>query len=554
MGLFPEGSSSGMGGFGGGNSSPKKEEVKKEEIPVQAQEDLKKVEIKTEEIPKKQEQEKQEKIEPVRIQIQDKTEDKKEVKQEEIKKEEDVEDSKEKILSKKEEVPVKKTEEKKEPVPEKSEKDESSSDMNTEDDFSQFTSVRIAGLTAPDDLEVTSHFQLEGADFASSEAGEGGLLGTDNLSTEEREALGDMSDYYFQSFSSSESIEGGITLDELLDLCIDKDASDIHFAAGEKIGLRVNGKILFINNIPELTVKQARQLVFALVPNPLHRKRLFDNRELDCAFEHVVRGVNFRVNIFFKQGNMAAVLRRIASHAMTMEQLGLPKAIKELLKQKQGLLLVTGPTGSGKSTSMQSMLEFVNESRVEHILTIEDPIEYIFTNKKSIFSQREVGRDTNSFSNALRASLREDPDVVMIGEMRDAETIQAAMNLSETGHFVVSTLHTSSAPQTIARIISYFPSDEQEQVQSRLADTLIGVLSQRLIPRADREGRVAIFELMIVNSAIRNIIRTGDMTQIHNAMLAGREGGMVRMEDYANELADQGIVHSDNFESFFREE
>ena len=420
--------------------------------------------------------------------------------------------------------------------------------ISADEDFP--TSVKIRGLTVDEEYEFEANFSQSEASF-SSEDGSG--MDSENLSDTERAELEDMSELYFDHIDPSQAPFGGVCLDELLDLAIDKDASDIHFSAGSKIALRINGQMFFVDNLGDLTREQARSLVFSLVPNPLHRRRLFEEKELDAAFEHK-NGVNFRVNIFFKRGKISAVLRIIASHAMTMDQLGLPEALRDLLSKKQGLLLVTGPTGSGKSTSMQAMLEHINESRVEHILTIEDPIEYIFQNKKSVFSQREVGRDTHSFENALRASLREDPDIVMIGEMRDAETIQAAMQLAETGHLVISTLHTSSAPQTVARLVSHFPSDEQEQVQSRLADSLIGVLSQRLVKRTDRDGRVGLFELMIVNSAIRNIIRTGDMTQIHNAMMSGRDAGMVLMSDYSQNLADQGVISEDSFKNFFREE
>ncbi|MBT4937012.1 PilT/PilU family type 4a pilus ATPase [Candidatus Peregrinibacteria bacterium] len=418
------------------------------------------------------------------------------------------------------------------------------------------SSVNIAGLTNSESIVPLKQDKL-------SEEKEGPIVSDEvpipqedlyeNLSDTEKEELDSLAEDYFEKFPSDVNPDGGIALNDLLDLAIDKEASDIHFSAGSKIGLRIFGKIHFIDNIDALNNKQARNLIFALVSNPLQRKEIYEEKELDASYEHY-NGVNFRINIFFKRGKVAAVLRKIASNAMSMDQLGLPPAVQDLLQKKQGLLLVTGPTGSGKSTSMQSMLEYINKNRVEHILTIEDPIEYIFENKKSIFSQREVGKDTHTFSAALRASLREDPDVVMIGEMRDAETIQAAMKLSETGHLVISTLHTASAPQTISRLVSYFASTEQEQVRSRLADSLLGVLSQRLISRIDREGRVAIYELMIVNSAIRNIIRTGDMTQIHNAMLSGREIGMILMEDYARELEAQEIVRDKDFMQFFREE
>jgi twitching motility protein PilT len=419
------------------------------------------------------------------------------------------------------------------------------------------TSVKISGLNSDHAVVFEGKNKKQEESVTNHNVGEKHSAEEnsdyENLSQTEKTELDDLTEDYFEKLPNDINPDGGIALNDLLALSIDKDASDIHFSADSRIGLRIFGKIHFIDNIDVLTNKQTRNLVFALVTNPLQRKKIYEDKELDASYEHV-NGVNFRVNIFFKRGRLAAVLRKIASSAMTMEQLGLPDSVGDLLQKKQGLLLVTGPTGSGKSTSMQSMLEYINTNRVEHILTIEDPIEYIFKNKKSIFSQREVGNDTHSFPSALRASLREDPDVVMIGEMRDVETIQAAIKLSETGHLVISTLHTSSAPQTIARLVSYFPSQDHDQIRSRLADSLLGVLSQRLIPRADREGRVALYELLIVNSAIRNIIRTGEMTQIHNAMLSGREIGMILMHEYAAELEEQGIVHEKDFIQFFREE
>lgn len=340
---------------------------------------------------------------------------------------------------------------------------------------------------------------------------------------------------------------------DILEAALDFGASDIHFSAGERIAFRIHGEIHFVDNVPPLTQGQAERLIFSLLSTEEQKETLIRTRELDTAYENS-DGTSFRVNVFFKRKNIACVLRVIASEAWGMDDLGLPSAVEKLLKQKQGLILVTGPTGSGKSTSMQSMLQYINETRVEHILTIEDPIEFVFKSKESIFSQREVGADTLSFSNALRAALREDPDVVMIGEMRDPETIMAAMNLSETGHLVVSTLHTSGAPQTISRLLNAFPPEQKNTIQTRLADTLIGVLSQRLVPRSDQEGRIAIFELMVVNSAIRNIIRTGDMAQIHNAIQAGRSSGMVKMEKYAEIMEEKGIIKKEDYIHFFREE
>jgi twitching motility protein PilT len=416
------------------------------------------------------------------------------------------------------------------------------------------TSVRIAGLTTKDDMILSDLPQTEESVRREHESNENDESATLILSEQEKEELSKLSEEYFEKYDADNSPFGGVSLEDILELAIDQDASDIHFSAGKKIALRIKKEIFFIENIPELSTSQTKYLVFTLIGNPLYRKKLFEEKEMDYSYQHQKTGINFRVNIFFQKGRLSAVLRKIASHAMTVEQLNIPEKILDLLKQKQGLILVTGPTGSGKSTSLQAMLEHINSTRVEHILTIEDPIEYIFTDNKSIFSQRELGKDTHSFGHALKASLREDPDIVVIGEMRDKETIQAAMTLSETGHLVFSTLHTSSAPQTVSRLISQFPPEEQHNAQHRLADTLIGVLSQRLIPRSDRSGIVAIYELMIVNSAIKSIIKSGDMTQIHNAMLAGREHGMVRMEEYAYQLEEEGVVSEESFANFFREE
>lgn len=351
----------------------------------------------------------------------------------------------------------------------------------------------------------------------------------------------------------SQEVADRVAIDDMLELCIDTEASDLHFAAQERIGLRVNGRICFVENIPPLTKEQAERIAFTLLQNEDQKETLIRTREMDTSYQYA-DGTSFRVNIYYKRGNIAAALRRIPSEARTIEDLGIPRSIYPLLDQKQGLILVTGPTGSGKSTSLQAMIEFINKTRVDHIITIEDPIEFMFKSKKSVVSQREVGDDTLSFANALKAALREDPDVVMIGEMRDAETVMAAMNLAETGHLVMSTLHTASAAQTINRLINAFPPEQQLQVQNRLADSLIGVVSQRLVPRCDKPGRLAIFEMMIINAAIRNIIRSGDVGQIMNAIQAGRAEGMVKMETFAEELRKKGVILEQDYVHFFRKE
>ncbi|MBI5415090.1 PilT/PilU family type 4a pilus ATPase [Candidatus Peregrinibacteria bacterium] len=350
-----------------------------------------------------------------------------------------------------------------------------------------------------------------------------------------------------------ENIGDEVSLDDLLDLVIDQEASDIHFGANARIAIRINGQICFVDNVPPLTREQSERIIYGMIPTESMKETLIRTRELDFAYEHK-DGTAFRVNLFYKRKNLSGVMRRISSAAWSIDEIGLPHAVYNLIRAKQGLILVTGPTGSGKSTSMQSMLDHINKHRVEHILTIEDPIEFVFTPDKSIISQREIGSDTLSFANALRGALRQDPDVVMIGEMRDPETIMAAMNLSETGHLVFSTLHTSSAPQTISRIASAFPPEQQMQIYSRLADTLIGVISQRLVPRADRPGRVAIYEFMVVNAAIRNLIRQGDVAQMPNAIQSGASLGMIRMEKYAEQLAEDGIIRQEDYIHYFKEE
>jgi len=344
-----------------------------------------------------------------------------------------------------------------------------------------------------------------------------------------------------------------LMLEDILDVAIDLEASDVHMSANGRIAVRINGRICFVENVPPLTKEQAERIIFSMIPNEGMKETLIRSRELDFGYQSA-DDTPFRVNLFYKRKNLSAVMRRIASKAWSIDDLGIPPAIYELIKSRQGLILITGPTGSGKSTSMQAMLEYVNKTRVEHIITIEDPIEFIFTPQKSIFSQREIGSDTLSFANALRGAMREDPDVVMIGEMRDPETIMAAMTLAETGHLVFSTLHTASAAQTVARVASVFPPDQQTQICSRLADTLIGVLSQRLVPRIDKPGRIAIYELMVVTAGIRNLIRQGDVAQIPNAIQAGAALGMIRMEKYAEYIAEQGIVRPEDYVHFFVQE
>jgi len=348
--------------------------------------------------------------------------------------------------------------------------------------------------------------------------------------------------------TSTPEIEG------ILAYAIKVKASDIHLSEGDYIGFRVHGEIGKMSQGGE-QAKVSKEMMYKLTIELLHGdekkfKEFLEKHDMDFAYVSA-DGTPFRVNGFFKLGRIGFVLRRIERDAKKMEDLGLPEGVSKILTAKQGLFLITGPTGSGKSTTMVSIIDRINEERQEHIITIEDPVEFIFSDKKSIFSQREVGRDTDSFVAAIRAAMREDPDIVMVGEMRDKETVEAAMNLAETGHLVFSTLHTSGSVQTINRLIQFFNPDIQAQVRVRLADSLLGVLSQRLLPKANEPGRVGIHELMYITPAIKNLIKSGDFIQINNNIELGTQDGMISMRNSADRLRDQGIVREEDYAGFF---
>lgn len=259
----------------------------------------------------------------------------------------------------------------------------------------------------------------------------------------------------------------------ILDYAIKQEASDIHLSCGKAVTFRIHGELVIKSEAGILDEEKMEGILALFLKNDQEKiEKFHKNKELDLAYVND-DGTSFRINGFYRLGKISFVLRRIASKAMTMAELHLPDSVHKFTEFKQGLLLVTGPTGSGKSTTMISILDEINKTRQEHVLTIEDPVEFIFKDDKSVFSQRQVGTDTNGFKNALKGAMREDPDVIMIGEMRDAETVQAALELAETGHLVISTLHTSSAVQTISRLLSFFPTDSQNAVRAKLADTLM---------------------------------------------------------------------------------
>ena len=341
-------------------------------------------------------------------------------------------------------------------------------------------------------------------------------------------------------------------LNKLLDLAIGKKASDIHIGAENKVALRIFGEIHFVESFDLLSEVEAEQLIFKMLKGKAEIAKLQNDREFDFSYQHT-DNTNFRCNAFYRHGKIALVMRQVDKTLPALDELGLPAAVRELIQNKQGLILVCGPTGNGKSTTLRVLLEEINETRVEHIITIEDPIEYTFTNKKCIFSQRELHYDTHSFDAALRMTLREDPDIVMIGEMRDKETISAALNLCETGHLVFSTLHTNDGPQTINRLMQAFSLDQRDAMLARLADSLLGVLSQRLLPKKGG-GRAAIFELMLATGAIRNAIRKGDTPQLENTVTTSIESGMINMRQSAKQMVEQGIIDWKHVQPFLKKD
>lgn len=343
-----------------------------------------------------------------------------------------------------------------------------------------------------------------------------------------------------------------LTIWPILEYCIKNWASDIHICEWENIWFRVHWEIGKASWNPLDSIKTKQILLELLGDNKEAAKEFLEKRDADFAFIHT-DGTSFRVNAFFKLWKIAFVMRRIASTPKTIEELWLPRWIEKFTKAKWWLILVTGPTGSWKSTSMISILDTINKTRREHILTIEDPIEFIFKDNLSIFSQREIGKDTKSFATALRASMREDPDIVMVWEMRDKETVEAAMELAETGHLVISTLHTAWSVQTITRLVNFFHPELQHSVRYKLWDILFWVLSQRLIPKI-WGWRVWIYEVMMMTPGIRNLIRSWELIQISNAIEMWQSEWMITMKNYADNLRDKWIVNEEDYINYFIDE
>jgi twitching motility protein PilT len=311
-----------------------------------------------------------------------------------------------------------------------------------------------------------------------------------------------------------------LTLPELLKITVDRDGSDLHISTASPPQVRIHGHLERLA-MPEMSPSDTKQLVYSVLTDS-QKKRFEETLELDFSFG--IKGLaRFRCNVFNQRGAVGAVYRLIPEKIRAFGELGLPMVLSTLAEKPRGLVLVTGPTGSGKSTTLAAMVDKINIERKDHILTIEDPIEYIHQHKGCLVNQREVHSDTGSFSNALRAALREDPDIVLIGEMRDLETVESALKIAETGHLTLATLHTNSAAQTINRIIDIFPANQQSQIRTQLSLVLEGIVCQALLPRADGKGRCVSLEIMVPTPAIRNLIRDDKVHQIYGAMQAGQE-------------------------------
>jgi twitching motility protein PilT len=331
-----------------------------------------------------------------------------------------------------------------------------------------------------------------------------------------------------------------MVIDDILIEGIRREASDVHVVCILPPVLRINGNLEKIDKFGDITPDISEKILLNII-NDDQKKRLYRDMTLDFSYTIPEEG-RFRCNYFFQRGTLAGAFRLISKKIPTIEDLRLPAQIKEFASYPRGLVLVTGPTGSGKSTTLAAIIDLINKNRKENIITIEDPIEYLFTHEKSIISQREILADATTFSSALRVVLREDPDVIMVGEMRDLETISSALTAAETGHLVFSTLHTQDAPQTIDRIIDVFPTHQQRQIRAQLASTLKAVLVQQLLPNREENGRVVATELMFSSSAIANMIREMKVHQIYSAIQAGGKRGMMTMDKSLADLYRQGYI------------
>jgi twitching motility protein PilT len=326
----------------------------------------------------------------------------------------------------------------------------------------------------------------------------------------------------------------------VLSRMIEVRASDVHLTPGFPPAIRVRGHITPMDDYPELTPQETREIVYSIL-NDAQRKQFENNQQLDFAYA-IPNVARFRVNCYFQRGAISAAFRLIPSEIQSLDSLGLPLVLEEFARKPRGLVLFTGPTGSGKTTSLASIVDLINSEREEHILTIEDPIEFLHTHRKCIVNQREIGADAIDFAQALKAALRQDPDVILVGEMRDLETISTALTAAETGHLVFATLHTQSTAQTVDRIIDVFPPHQQQQVRMQLSVAMQGIVTQQLLPTADGSARIVACEVLVPTPAVRNLIREGKTHQIYSALQTSGAVGMQTMDAHLAQLVRMGKI------------
>jgi twitching motility protein PilT len=330
------------------------------------------------------------------------------------------------------------------------------------------------------------------------------------------------------------------TIDDLLETMVALGASDLHLAVGSHPVIRLNGSLERLEQFPRLSADDTQRLLYRILSTE-QQKHLEINRQIDVSYS--IPGLaRFRVNVYFQRESLGGAFRMIPAELKTLEDLGLPTQLHELSKKPRGLVLVTGPTGSGKSTTLAAVVDEINRTRDDHIMTIEDPIEFLHRHKRCIVNQREIGPDAVSFADALRGALRQDPDVILLGEMRDLETISTAITAAETGHLVFATLHTQDAPSTIDRLIDVFPAAQQEQIRVQLAATIQGIVTQTLLPTVDGKGRVAALEILLPDDAVRNLIRQAKVEQIYSVMQTNTGRGMQTLEQALVDLVTRGII------------
>jgi twitching motility protein PilT len=334
-----------------------------------------------------------------------------------------------------------------------------------------------------------------------------------------------------------------LSIDDLLERIVARGASDLHVTTGTEPAVRVNGRLERLTDVPRLSADDAQRLLYRILSTE-QQKQLEIKRQLDLSYS--IPGLaRFRVNVYFQRESLGAAFRLVPAEIKKLEDLGLPQQLHELTKKPRGLVLVTGPTGSGKSTTLAAIIDEINNTRADHIITIEDPIEFLHRHKKCVVNQREIGPDATSFSEALRGALRQDPDVILVGEMRDLETIGTALTAAETGHLVFATLHTQDAPSTVDRLIDVFPAAQQEQIRVQIASTLQAVVTQTLVPTIDGNGRLPAIEILFPDDAVRNLIRQGKVEQIYSIMQTGTARGMQTLEQALADLVMRGKISRD---------